>query len=288
MPPTRVRTTVPYVAKVRTSLAGVVVWLLASIAALSCPAAPTPGAELSLVVQPIAPADEILKSYRRLADYLGAETGHRIELVVPGHVLAHWRVVRNPGDRQLVIDEPHFADYRAKRSGFRIIARVSGRGGYSVVTRPGVLLIEPRELSAKRVATLPAPALGAIRLLGLVPDPVRAPVLVEVDSHAQAVQRLFEGGALAAVIPSAMVSTRPGLGVVVATEDGPGLAFSTAPSLSEAIRQKLVRALLEASGSEAGRRALLAASLPGFEPASETLYDGYGLWLRGTWGYEPP
>lgn len=275
-------------AQVRSRLLRALAWGLGCAALVSGPGSPARGLDLRLLVQPVAPAHEILKSYRPLTDYLEAATGHRIDLSVAQHALAHWRLVRDPREVQLVIDEPHFADYRVKRAGFRILARVSGLGGYSVVTRTGVLLIEPGELSAKPVATLPAPALGAIRLLGLVPGPVRAPVLVEADSHAQAVRRLAEGVAVAAVLPSAMALTRPDLSVVVATEDGPGMAFSAAPSLDAATRRKLARALLEATSSDVGRRALSVASLPGFEPASETLYDGYGRWLRGTWGYEDP
>ncbi len=261
-------------------------WLLAATVTLSCRGEPARGSQLSLVVQPIAPAEEILRAYRPLADYLEAAVGGRIELVVPEHVIAHWGLVRRPDDRQLVIDEPHFADYRAGRHGFRILARVSGIGGYSVVTRAGVLLIDPMELSAKPVATLPAPALGALRLLALIPGPARAPLLVAVDSHPQAVRRLDQRATVAAVIPSALARTRPDLSVVVATEDGPGLAFSAGASLGETVRRQLAQALLEATGVDAGRRALSAASLPGFDPASETLYEGYSLWLRGTWGYE--
>lgn len=242
-------------------------------------------ARLDLVVHAARPPAETEADFAPLVRHVAAVTGEDLRLVVPDNVLAHWKAMRRRPEFDLVLDDGHFTDYRVERFGFVVLAKVAGLTGFSIVTGPETVLIEPEELYGEPVATLPAPSLAALRLIELFPDPVRSPVLVEVRGYAQGIRRVVVGRAVAAVIPSHMVREHPQLNVVMSTEQGPGMALSASPALERETREALRRAFLGAGASPAGRRALARAGIEGFEPATAALYDGDARLLRGTWGY---
>lgn len=252
---------------------------------LACPALQARDGHFTLVVQTGLSAADAAAAFDPLASYLTRVTGYRLRLEVPSTVLAHWQAMGEREDYDLVLDEGHFTDYRVKRLGYHVLAKVSGLSGFSVVTGPETVLVEPEELYGEPVACLAPPSLAALRLAELFPDAIRAPLLVEVGSYRQGIRRLVNGEVAAAVILSGMVRDYPDLNVVMSTQLGPGLAFSASPSVPEEAREAVRRALLEADEREPGRRALARARLPRFEPAGTALYDGYARLLRGTWGY---
>lgn len=263
-------------------LAFAVALAVALLAALSLPAR---AAQLDLIVFVGMPKEETRAAYAPLAAHLAREIGHRVRLIVPDNVLAHWLALHDVGASQLILDDGHFTDYRVKRLGYRVLAKTSGITGFSVVTGPETVLIEPEELNGQRIACPPPPSLAALSLNALFPDSVRAPLLVEADSYRHGVRRMINGEAIAAVIRSSMVRDYPELNVVISTEAGPGMALSAAPGVPAEVRAALRRAAIDARGLDSGRRALARAGIAGFEPASEVLYDGYARLLRGTWGY---
>ena len=244
------------------------------------------GAEqLDLIVFTGQSAEETRSAYTPIAAHLARDSGHRIRLVVPTNVLDHWTRMHDAEAAHLILDDGHFTDYRVKRLGYRVLVKTAGLVGFSVVTGPETVLIEPDELNGRRIACPPPPSLAALSLNALFPDAVRAPVLVEADSYRHGVRRMIEGEATAAVIRSSMVREYPELNVVISTEAVPGMALSAAPGVPAEIRAALRRAAIDAGRLASGRIALVRAGITAFEPASEALYDGYARLLRGTWGY---
>jgi ABC-type phosphate/phosphonate transport system substrate-binding protein len=241
--------------------------------------------DYTLVVQTGLSSTDARAAFEPLASYLTRATGYRVRLEVPSTVLAHWQAMGDRDHYDLVLDEGHFTDYRVKRFGYSVLAKVAGLTGFSVVTGPETVLVEPEELYGEPVASLAPPSLAALRLGELFPDAIRAPLLVEVDSYRQGIRRVVNGDVAAAVIRSSMVREYPDLNVVMSTQLGPGLALSASPTVPAEIREAVRRAILEAGDDELGRRALARARLARFEPAGTALYDGYARLLRGTWGY---
>ena len=147
------------------------------------------------------------------------------------------------------------------------------------------MFVEPDELYGEPLASPAPPSLAALRLAELFPDPIRAPILVEVGSYDEGILGVINGDVTAAIIPSGMVRADPQLNVVMSTQLGPGMALSASPAVPAEVREVVRRAFLAARDVDAGRRALTRAQLDGFEPASAALYEGYARLLRGTWGY---
>lgn len=259
--------------------AALAVLLLAGVA---CAA----GAEqLNLVVRSEAHGAGTKAAFEPLARYLSEASGHRLTLRTPASALEHWQAMVARDDYDLVLDEGHFTDYRVRSLDYRVLARVAGVSGFSVVTGPATVFVEPDELYGEPVASPAPPSLAALRLAELFPDPIRAPVLVEVGSYDEGVRRVINGEVTAAVIPSPMVREHPQLNVVMSTQEGTGMALSASPRVPAEVQEVIRRAFLAAGDIDAGRRALGAAGVDGFEPASAALYEGYARLLRGTWGY---
>lgn len=247
-----------------------------------------PGAnagQFNLVVRSEAHGVESLAAFEPLAEYLSEASGHQLTLHAPDSALEHWQAMVERDDYDLVLDEAHFTDYRVRNLDYRVLVRVSGVSGFSVVTGPATVFVEPDELYGEPVASPAPPSLAALRLTELFPDAIRAPVLVEVGSYAEGVRRVINGDVTAAVIPSSMVREHPQLNVVMSTQEGAGMALSASPKVPAEAREVIRRAFLAARDIDAGRRALGSARVDGFEPASAALYEGHARLLRGTWGY---
>jgi len=224
-------------------------------------------------------------AFAPLAAYLSEASGHQLSLYLPDSALAHWQAMGKRNDYDLILDEGHFTDYRVRNLGYLVLAKISGVSGFSVVTGPATVFVEPDELYGEPVASPAPPSLAALRLAELFPDAIRAPVLVEVGSYDEGIRRVINGDVTAAVIPSGMVREHPQLNVVMSTQQGPGMALSASPAVPAEAREVIRRAFLASRDIDAGRRALASARVDGFEPASPALYDGYAKLLRGTWGY---
>jgi ABC-type phosphate/phosphonate transport system substrate-binding protein len=265
------------------SHAGAVGLALATLA--WCIASAAHAEQFDLVVQSQVHGDDTAIAFAPLAEYLSEASGHELTLRVPDNALAHWQAMGRGDAYHLVLDEGHFTDYRVRRLDYQVLAKIAGVSGFSVVTGPATVFVEPDELYGEPVASPAPPSLAALRLTELFPDPIRAPVLVEVGSYEEGIRRVINGEVAAAVIPSGMVSRHPQLNVVMSTQQGPGMALSASPAVPTEAREVIRRAFLAAGDIDAGRRALARAGLAGFEPASAALYEGYGRLLRGTWGY---
>ena len=259
--------------------------LLAGALLAWCVPAAVQADELTLVVQSQAHGRDTRAAFTALAEYLSDASGHRLVLEVPDSALAHWQAMGRGEGYDLVLDEGHFTDYRVSRLDYQVLAKVAGASGLSVVTGPATVFVEPDELHGEPVASPPPPSLAALRLVERFPDPIRAPILVEVDTYDEGIRRLVSGEVAAAVIPSRMLRKHPQLNVVLSTEQEPGMALSAAPTVPAEVREVVRRAFLAAADIDAGRRALARAGIAGFEPASEDLYEGQARLLRGTWGY---
>jgi hypothetical protein len=222
----------------------------------------------------------------RLAAYLAARVQVRVEARVAANVLAHWRVVAGAQRPALVLDEAHFVDARVARGEHRVVARLPGLVGHSVVTAPGTLLLDADELEGRTLAAPPAPTLGTVRLLGLYPDLARRPLLREARTAEGAVAMLLAARADAALVPGSALSAFPDLNVLMDAEPVPAPGLTVSVALPEALVEAIRMGLLQAPATRDGRALLRALEIEGFEPATQATYEGYASLLRGTWGYE--
>ena len=75
------------------------------------------------------------------------------------------------------------------------------------------------------------------------------------------------------------------INIITTTKPVPHIALSASPIIDKETQGKITQALLEAGRTTEGRAMLEAINLAGFEPASNSTYQGYDNLLQGVWGY---
>jgi hypothetical protein len=247
------------------------------------------GAEpLVLLVQP-PPWDDRGERFDAapLAALIGNAVGRPVEVLQPADVLSHWRLVRTPRRYHMALEEPHFSAWRIRHHGFVAVARSAADVRFAVVVRPGTLVTGPADLVARRVASPGPPALAALRLLELFPDPTRGPRLVPSRGPGRALAALARGDVEAVVVALTDGEPVQGTDVALVTDASPARALSVEPALAAQAGTALQRALLAAGATGEGRAALAGVGLHAVAPATiQALEDSERL-LRGTWGYVP-
>lgn len=241
--------------------------------------------DLSLSIQPILPQEQIIKAYAPLADYLSATTGHKITIKAHKNFLTYWANLRRSIGMDLVLDAAHFTDYRAQKMNYRVLAKLPDTVSFSIVTHEDELIFETDELVLKTVATMVSPSVGALRLHSLFKDPMRQPRIIYALHSNDAARRVIEGGAFAAVIPTALVSSFEGLNTIMTTESLPHMAFSASPEVPDDVVATIKQALISAQDTSEGQAMLSAINFTSFEDANASMYEGYGLLLKDVLGY---
>ena len=267
---------------------GIVGWPSMGLAAPADVLKAEPG-DLVFIIQPILNEEQTKRAYQPLADYLGKIAGKRVVIRTLPNFVAYWEVMRLSNAYDLVLDAAHFTDYRAKKLGFKVLAKIPDTVSYSLIVGSGALVIDPIELIGKTVATPGAPSVGAARLNAMYPNPVRQPVIVDSGTAEESIQMLLKNKVQAAMVPTPLVSQQMaqggGISVVTTTEPIPHIALSAAPRLNAELREKIRAALVNAPNTEDGKKMLKGINFERFDPANEQIYAGQGTLLKEYWGY---
>ena len=242
-------------------------------------------ATYTIAVQPILPEERLQQVYQPLADYLSAQTGETFSIKTFRNFVTYWERMKRQDGFDFVLDAAHFTDWRVKRKGYHVLARLPGTVSFSLVTNDDNFVFEPEELILKKIATMPSPGLGAIRLNEMYPNPMRLPVFVQSRDSDDAARRAETGRTEAAIIPTPLVARYDKLNLVVTTEPVPHMGFSASPDIPPALRQKVQQALVSASQTAAGKSMLDKLNIEAFIAADAAAYDGYGELLQDVFGY---
>ncbi|MDH5648503.1 MAG: phosphate/phosphite/phosphonate ABC transporter substrate-binding protein [Gammaproteobacteria bacterium] len=189
----------------------------------------------------------------------------------------------------MILDAAHFTDYRAQKFGYDILAKMPDSISYSLIIKENGDIHGLDDLVGQTVATLGAPSLGATRLAAIFANPARQPIITNVATTDEAIEKLTQGKIHAAFLPSTDIirawSRLANVRVIVTTEPIPEAAISASPRLELSIRKAIQIALLHAAKTDDGRDMLAQLSITGFSPATSQLYAGYSNALKQYWGY---
>ena len=268
-------------------------WLMALLAIAVWLARSTParaaGDTLVLLIQPILSEEQTKKVFQHLVDYLEKASGKKCVIRTMPNFIAYWDTLRRAGSYDLVLDAAHFTDYRVQKQGFKILAKIPEAVSYSLIVPEGSLVLDPTELTGKKVASLGPPSIGAARLNAMFPNPVRQPVIIEVNSAEEGMDLVVNGRVHGAILPTPLVSrqmaTRGGVAVVTTTEPIPHMALSAAPTVEETVRERIKAALLNAARTDEGKQMLKGIGFERFDPTGPDVYANQGSILKEYWGY---
>jgi phosphonate transport system substrate-binding protein len=246
-------------------------------------------AEYSLAIQPIVHQEYVKKSFTPLADNLPNRTGHKITITTQRNFLFYWtKMRRKKAGFDLVLDAAHFTDYRTKMQGYTVLAKLPDTVSFSIVTSEDNFILDTEELIGLRVATMPSPSLGSLRLEELFANPMRIPTYVWETNTTVAMENLAAGNIDAAIIPTRLASTYDNLNIVMTTEPVPHMALSASPDVPTAVADEIRTALINAHLHPDGKRMVASLKIDNFEAANNESYDGYTFLLQEVFGYDGP
>lgn len=261
--------------------------LLLAAALAVAPRAGT-AADIRFAVQPILDVEATRNAYQPLAEYLAQATGKSVELITTYDYAEYWQRMKRGKEFNLILDAPFYTDYRIKEQGHVPLVKIPGLVSYSLVTRSGEAILDPSELIGKKIATIIPPAPGGLLMQKWFPHPSRQPYLMPAKSSEQALDMVLRGQAMAAMIPTPLAAQAMGQGkdiaTVITSPQTPHIALTAGPDIDEATRDKIVRALLDATKNPNGQAMLKKIGFPeGFEPATAEVYQGYSDYLKQQW-----
>jgi hypothetical protein len=242
-------------------------------------------ANYNLCVQPVLPPEQIKHNYKPLAEFLTAKTGHTFSIKTYRNFLTYWSRMQKSRDMHFVLDAAHFTDYRVQRKDYRVLVKLPDTVSFTVVTGEDNFVFDMEELISKRIATMASPGMGAVRLDGMFPNPVRLPFYIEASDAVDAVKKVIDGSVDAAIIPSPLVGNYERLNSVLSTDPVPHMALSASPEVPDEVALAVKQALLDAKKTPEGKKMLEEMSFEYFEDADAQVYAGYAELLEGVFGY---
>ncbi|MGD8999662.1 MAG: PhnD/SsuA/transferrin family substrate-binding protein [Granulosicoccaceae bacterium] len=242
-------------------------------------------ATYNFVVQPILPPDQTRKAFEPLTQYLSQQTGHDIKLVTAINFLTYWETMKKGNKYDIILDAAHLTDYRLQRMDYKVLAKRAEVVSYSLVTGENADILEAREMIGKSIATIGSPSLGMLRVEEMFPNPLRQPAIVEVNNSIDSINKVLDGKAVGAMVPTPLVGAYPQLITITTTEQVPHTAISASPRVPADVQNAIRNSLVNAGNTPAGQKMLEAINFPSFEATSAKTYNGYAKLLEGTWGY---
>lgn len=242
-----------------------------------------------LGVAPLLDETATHEQFQPLCDYLTRIVHQPCRVATRPNYLAYWDAMRRGDDYNLILDDAHFTDYRVQKMGYKVIAKIPDSVTFSLAIPQKMKIDDPAKLVGRRIATLGIPSMGAALLNGLFPQPSQQPILIQIDTAREGFDLLRNDKVNAVILPTPLVRDEIAHGapfrVLLSTAPIPHMGFSVAPDIDPATRRALRDALLGANKNDAGRAMLRRLGLERFDPASATVYSGYGRTLQEYWGY---
>lgn len=238
-----------------------------------------------LGVAPVMSHEETLKTYKPLASYISHAVGIQVKVEPAQNFLGYWHQMRKPDAYDFLLDGSHLAAYRVEKMGHRLLAKVRGVLSFTLISSPDDLVLDPEELVNRKVAIMPSPNFGGLKVYELFKHPARQPVIVQVKNVAEAIDAVKGGRADATYIPTPMLASYPEAMVITSSEQIPGMTMTASPSVPFDIAQAVSKALIDARKSKEGTRMLNELNLVGFEVAERDEYKGLEKILSAMWGY---
>jgi ABC-type phosphate/phosphonate transport system substrate-binding protein len=251
--------------------------IIATALALPSPSQALAQSSLVLAIQPIQSEEKTAEAFQPMADYIQSVTGIPTSIKTYPNFISYWSTTQKPGSYDLALDAAHFTDYRIVNQAFQPLAKQEGSVSFSLIVGEDSLVFDAEELVGKKIATLGAPSVGAVRLNEIFDNPVRQPLIIETNNSQQAMEMLLAGEVDAAILPTPIVSQRMsgegGLNVVMTTDPLPSITLSASPQVGDDVLNTLRDAFLNAEQTDAGKAMLSSTNLPAFEATESTLYE---------------
>jgi len=247
--------------------------------------------ELVFSAPPREDVVEAERIYGPVADFLSNELGRKVTFRYPGNWGAYQGMMQK-GVYDLVFDGAHFTSWRAAYTQHTALLKVPGEHVFVVVVRNDDTRIENlKQVAGRRICGYPPPNLGTLTVLNEFDNPMRQPVIVNIDGWKNIYRGVLDGKCDAAAVPLKRLEqfekesgrqTR----IVFRGASLPDSALSAGPRLTRAEQEKIIRALQSPKGETATARLRAKYGFnKSFSVTSNQEFAGLSSYLKNEWGY---
>jgi len=229
--------------------------------------------------------------YGPVAEYLTTVLGKK---VVYRHA-GNWGVYQGlmqKGAYDIVFDGPHFNSWRAERAQHNVLVKIPGDHVFVILVRKDNDKIrELKQLAGRTLCAHAPPNLGTLTALNEFDNPVRQPIIINIDGWKNIYAGMMEGKCVAAVIPLKNLeqfekNSGRQTKIVFRGATLPDNAISAGPRLSAQDQEKITRALLSPEGEKATAKLREKyAQGKALAAATNKEFAGLSTYLKNEWGY---
>ena len=252
---------------------------------------PNSGDELVLSAPPREDVAEAERLNGPVADFLSKELGRKVTFRYPGNWGAYQGMMQK-GVYDLVFDGAHFTSWRAAHTRHTALLKVPGEHVFVVVVdKSNTRISSLKQVAGRRICGYAPPNLGTLTVLNEFDNPMRQPVIVNVDGWKNIYRGVIEGKCDAAAVPLKRLEqfekesgrqTR----IVFRGASLPDSALSAGPRITPAEQEKIVRVLQSPSGEAVTARLRAKYGYnKSFIATSNQEFAGLGSYLKNEWGY---
>lgn len=237
---------------------------------------------LTMSGEPVYPPGKSKSVYIHLADYLSEKIHQDIDLKVEFNFQQHWHGIKeaNSVGADIIVEEAPLTDYFSNYHGYVPLVRDKENLSYSLVSLNHDYK-KPDDLFLLPVATLPAPSTDYLVLQQWFPDFFLQPQVISSSvSWEDSVQQVWDGVAVAAVIPTKLAEFYPQFNVITTNNSMPGLTVSVSPSITLEVREEILGALLMLNDDAENYTVLHELDILELQRTEASHYEGYSEWLR--------
>jgi len=247
--------------------------------------------ELVLSAAPREDDAEAEAIFSPVAEYLSTVLGKKVVFKNAGN----WGVYQGlmqKGAYDIVFDGPHFNSWRADRAQHNVLVKIPGEHIFVILVRKENNKIhELKQLAGRTLCAHAPPNLGTLTALNEFTNPLRQPIIVNIDGWKNIYAGMMDGKCVAAVIPLKKLEqfetdTGRQTKIVFRGATLPDNAISAGPRLNAQEQETITRALLSPEGEKATAK-LRKKYAQGKSLAATTNKEFAGLssYLKNEWGY---
>ncbi len=247
--------------------------------------------ELVLSAPPRGVAAKEKEIYEPIAELLSKTIGKKVTFRYSDNWLSYSKDMIQ-GSYDLVFDGPHFNGWREDKLGHVPLIKINEDFIFALITKAeNQRITEVKNLAGRTICAHAPPNLGTLLLYSQFDNPVRQPVIIEIQGWDNAYKGLIDGKCEATIVPLKNLAKfdageKKATKIIYKSRTMPNQALSAGPRITPAMQAKIRQAMLSEEGKKATEKLREVYAIKEFVSASREEYAGLGRLLKHTLYFE--
>jgi len=247
--------------------------------------------ELVLSAPPRGTPAKEKEIYEPIAELLSKTIGKKVTFRYSDNWLSYSKDMIQ-GSYDLVFDGPHFNGWREDKLGHVPLIKINEDFIFALITKAeNQRITEVKNLAGRTICAHAPPNLGTLLLYSQFDNPVRQPVIIEIQGWDNAYKGLIDGKCEATIVPLKNLAKfdageKKATKIIYKSRTMPNQALSAGPRITPAMQAKIRQAMLSEEGKKATEKLREVYAIKEFVSASREEYAGLGRLLKHTLYFE--